>query len=41
MIDFLYVALTLVAFGALLAYMRGCALLGHEDSGDSRGKDER
>lgn len=41
MIDFLYIALTLLAFGALLAYVRGCALLGREDTGDSRGKDER
>jgi hypothetical protein len=41
MIDFLYVALTFVAFAALLAYVRACALLGREDSADSRGKDER
>ena len=41
MIDLLYLALTLVAFGALLAYVRACALLGREDTGDSRGKDER
>lgn len=41
MIDLLYIALTLLAFAALLAYVRGCALLGHEDSADSRGKDER
>jgi hypothetical protein len=41
MIDLLYVALTLVAFGALLAYVRGCALLGREDNTDMRGKDER
>jgi hypothetical protein len=40
-IDLLYVALTLSAFGALLAYVRGCALLGREDTGYSRGKDER
>jgi hypothetical protein len=41
MIDLLYLVLTLVAFGALLAYVRGCAVLGREDSSDSRGKDER
>jgi hypothetical protein len=36
MIDLLYLVLTLVAFGALLAYVRGCAVLGREDSSDSR-----
>ena len=41
MIDLLYIALTIVAFGALLAYVHGCALLGREDTGDMRGKDER
>jgi hypothetical protein len=41
MIDLLYLVLTLVAFGALLAYVRGCAVLGREDSSDSRGNDER
>jgi len=41
MIDLLYIALTLVAFAALLAYVRACALLGREDTGDARGKDER
>jgi hypothetical protein len=41
MIDLLYIALSLFAFAALLAYVRGCALLGREDTGDSRGKDER
>jgi hypothetical protein len=41
MIDLLYIALTLLAFAALLAYVRGCALLGREDRADSRGKDER
>jgi len=41
MIDLLYIALTLFAFAALLAYVRACAVLGREDSGDSRGKDER
>lgn len=41
MIDVLYIVLTLFAFGALLAYVRGCALLGREDTTDLRGKDER
>jgi hypothetical protein len=41
MIDLLYIALTLLAFAALIAYVRGCALLGREDNTDSRGQDER
>lgn len=41
MIDLLYIALTLFAFGALIAYVRGCAALGRDDSTDSRGQDER
>jgi hypothetical protein len=41
MIDLLYIALTLLAFAALIGYVRACALLGREDSVDSRGKDER
>jgi hypothetical protein len=41
MIDILYIALTLFAFVALLAYVHGCALLGREDNSDSRGQDER
>jgi hypothetical protein len=41
MIDLLYIALTLVAFTALLAYVRACALLGREDNADARGQDER
>jgi len=41
MIDFLYIALSLFAFAALIAYVRGCALLGREDSTDARGQDER
>lgn len=40
MTDFLYIALSLFAFAALLAYVRGCAALGREDNTDSRGKDE-
>lgn len=41
MIDLLYIALTFFAFAALIAYVRGCALLGREDDVDARGKDER
>jgi hypothetical protein len=41
MIDLLYIALTLFAFAALLAYVRGCAALGREDNTDPRGNDER
>jgi hypothetical protein len=41
MIDLLYLALTLFAFGALIGYVRACALLGREDNNDLRGKDER
>ena len=41
MIDLLYIALTLFAFAALIAYVRACALLGREDKTDMRGKDER
>jgi hypothetical protein len=41
MIDLLYLALTLFAFAALIAYVRGCAALGREDNTDMRGKDER
>lgn len=41
MIDLLYIALTLFAFFGLIAYVHGCALLGREDSVDSRGQDER
>jgi hypothetical protein len=41
MIDLLYIALTLLAFAALLGYVRACSLLGREDNADQRGKDER
>jgi len=41
MIDLLYIALTLIAFAALIAYARGCALLGREESIETRGKGER
>ena len=41
MIDLLYLALTLFAFAALIAYVRGCAALGREDNTDMRGQDER
>jgi hypothetical protein len=41
MIDIIYIGLSLFAFAALIGYVRGCAVLGREDSGDSRGNDER
>jgi len=41
MIDLLYIALSLFAFAALIAYVRGCALLGREDNTELRGQDER
>jgi len=41
MIDILYIALTLIAFVALIAYVHGCALLGRDDTVDARGNDER
>lgn len=41
MIDIMYVGLTLFAFAALLAYVRACALLGKDDSVESRGANER
>ena len=41
MIDLLYIALTLLIFGALLAYVRGCAALGREETTDQRGQSER
>jgi hypothetical protein len=41
MIDIAYIALSLFSFAALIAYVRGCELLGREDTSDSRGKDER
>jgi hypothetical protein len=41
MIDLLYLAITFLFFGAMLAYVRGCAGLGREERVDFRGKDER
>jgi hypothetical protein len=41
MIDISYIAFSLFAFAALIGYVRGCAVLGREDTGDARGKDER
>ena len=41
MMDLLYIALTLLSFAALIVYVRGCALLGREDTNDQRGQDER
>lgn len=35
--DFIYIAVTIGFFGAALAYVRGCASLGREDTSDSRG----
>jgi hypothetical protein len=40
MIDLLYLAVTVLFFGAMLAYVRGCSVLGREENPD-RGKDER
>ena len=41
MIDIAYIGLSLFSFAALIAYVRGCALLGREDNTESRGTDER
>jgi hypothetical protein len=41
MIDIAYIALTIFSFATLIAYVRGCALLGREDNTDARGQDER
>ena len=41
MIDLLYIALTLASFAGLIAYVRGCAVLGRDDSVEARGQDER
>ena len=35
--DIVYIAITIVFFAASLAYVRGCAALGREESPDSRG----
>jgi hypothetical protein len=37
MLDVLYIAITIVFFGLMLAYVRACELLGHEPvEGDGR-----
>lgn len=41
MIDIAYIGLSLFSFAALIAYVRGCAVLGREDNTDARGQDER
>jgi hypothetical protein len=41
MIDISYIAFSLFAFAALIGYVRGCAALGRENTGDPRGTDER
>jgi hypothetical protein len=41
MIDIAYIGLSLFSFAALIAYVRGCAVLGREDNSDLRGQDER
>lgn len=41
MIDLLYIALTLIAFGAFIVYVSACAVLGREETLDPRGRDER
>ena len=41
MIDLLYLGVTFLFFGAMLAYVHGCLVLGREDSADLREKDER
>jgi hypothetical protein len=32
--DLLYIALTIVFFGLMLAYVRGCERLGHDATGE-------
>jgi len=36
MLDILYIAVTIVFFGLMLAYVRGCERLGHEETGEDR-----
>jgi hypothetical protein len=38
MIDISYIAFSLFAFAALIGYVRGCAVLGREDTSDERGE---
>lgn len=41
MMDLLYLAISFLFFGGMLAYVRGCFVLGREESSEVRGKDER
>jgi hypothetical protein len=41
MIDLIYLAISFLFFGAMLAYVRGCSVLGREDSSEVRGNDGR
>jgi hypothetical protein len=36
MLDILYIAVTTVFFGLMLAYVRGCERLGREETGEDR-----
>lgn len=36
MLDILYIVVTLVFFGLMLAYVSGCERLGREDTGEDR-----
>ena len=36
MVDIIYIAVTLVLFGLMLAYVRGCERLGREETGEER-----
>jgi hypothetical protein len=36
MLDILYIVVTLVFFGLMLAYVRGCERLGREETGEDR-----
>jgi hypothetical protein len=37
MLDIAYIALTIVFFALMLAYIRGCERLGHRQDGEERG----
>ncbi len=36
MLDVVYILVTVAFFGLMLAYVRGCEILGRESSGDER-----
>lgn len=36
MLDLIYIAVTLVFFGLMLAYVRGCEHLGRDETGEDR-----